>query len=353
MNLKEILEQIDIEYWLDKEGIQHRQTVGSSGEQLNLKICPVCGGSKWKVYVNAHTGLGNCFSGSCETTFNKYSLVKHHLSDLSKTNFMMYLTQTASECGWRPKRLVVYDNDDSDLTIPESIELPFGKKNLKYLVNRGITNQITKHFQLRFCKTGYFAYIKDGEYRFQDYTDRIIIPIFDLDKKLVSFQGRDTTGLSEKKYIFPPGFSTTGKILYNGHNAVRSKRIVINEGVFDVMACKMALDKEVSLRDVTPVGSFGKHLSLKVDGQVDELLKLKKLGMKHVTIMWDGERSAILAAINTGLKLLERGVKCSVAILPEGKDPNEVDYLEVIKAYQEATLITKMSAAKLMIKYNK
>ncbi|WEU67317.1 DNA primase [Xanthomonas phage JGB6] len=33
----------------------------------------------------------------------------------------------------------------------------------------------------------------------QDYSNRIIIPIFDLDGNLKSFQGRDTTGEAEKR----------------------------------------------------------------------------------------------------------------------------------------------------------
>ncbi len=74
----EILEKIDIEAYLDREGIEYRGPYGSSGLQLNLKTCPVCGGDKWKVFLNAESGLGNCFSGSCDTKFNKWKFIRAH-----------------------------------------------------------------------------------------------------------------------------------------------------------------------------------------------------------------------------------------------------------------------------------
>jgi DNA primase len=95
------------------------------------------------------------------------------------------------------------------------------------------------------------------------YNRRVLIPIYDLDGKLVSFQGRDITGTAEKKYLFPPGYArATGEHLYNGHNVIgRPSDVVVGEGAFDVIAIKVAFDADPTLRDVVPVGTFGKHLS--------------------------------------------------------------------------------------------
>ena len=68
---QELSEALDLETWLQNEGVSFRAVQGSRGRQFNCLECPVCGKRDWKVYLHAETGLGNCFSGSCEQKFNK------------------------------------------------------------------------------------------------------------------------------------------------------------------------------------------------------------------------------------------------------------------------------------------
>ena len=350
-DLSELLEAIDIENYLDREGIQYRSTRGSSGEQFNLKECPVCGGSEWKVYIGAESGLGNCFHGDCEKKFNKFSFIKANMQGGSTSELMRYIKVIASEQGWRQKKKVKLDvdNDTNDLIFPESVELPFQGKNIKYLTNRGINDEIDSYFYLRYSKRGVFEYHDGSSDRKQNYADRVIIPIYDLEGTLISFQGRDITGESDRRYLFPPGFSSTGRYLFNGHNAIGSARVVICEGVFDVMGAKIALDCDVSLRDVTPIGSFGKHLSNGCgDDQIGELIKLKHRGLREVAYMWDGEIGAIKAAIKSAIVVSGLGIKTKVAILPKGLDPSDAKPSEVIAAYNSAVVINKISAIKLL-----
>ncbi|MGZ8953109.1 MAG: toprim domain-containing protein [Methylovulum sp.] len=353
-DLRELLDAIDMETWLDSQGIKYKHTRGSSGEQLNLKTCPVCGGDVWKVYLNADSGLGNCFSGLCEARFNKYSFIKANLPGVSTADVMRHIRAMAAEQGWRQKKQVKFTVDMGELKFPESVELPLDGKNLKYLTDRNISSDIASYFYLRYSKHGSFTYHDGKGERSQSYASRVIIPIYDLDGTLVSFQGRDTTGTAERKYLFPPGYSSTGKYLFNGHNALRARRVVICEGVFDVMAAKIALDASVPLRDVVPIGSFGKHLSNGFgNDQVEQIIKLKKRGLREVTFMWDGEVSAIKAAIKSALVLSGIGLKARVAILPENKDPNDCAVYEVIDAFNAAHVITKLSAIKLLSNLNR
>lgn len=352
--LTEILDSIDIEYYLNSQGIDYKENRGASGRQLNLRDCPVCGNSKWKVYIGADTGLGNCFSGSCEQKFNKYSFIKHHLQSPSTSELIRHIKHAASQQGWRQKKAKRVEVVEGKIILPESLELPFNGKNLKYLTNRGVSSEMSNYFYLRYSEKGKYYY-NDGERdRYQNYSERIIIPIHDLEGNLVTFQGRDVTGESERKYLFPPGFASTGRYLYNGHNAVMSTYIVMCEGVFDVISVKMALDEDIYLRGVTPVASFGKHLSNGFENdQMGELIKLKRLGLKHVCFMWDGEKSAIRAAIKAAISVLSLGIKASVAILPDNKDPNEVPDYIVRESYKNAIPINRMSAIKLLAKLTK
>lgn len=353
--LKELLDSIDVESYLDREGLTYRLTRGSSGQQLNLKYCPVCGGSEFKVYLNADSGLGNCFHGSCDSRFNKFSFIRANLGAVSVAETIRHIKTVASEHGWRQKRTVKYvvDEDLGELKFPDSIELPFGGKNLKYLTDRGITPEIASYFYLRYSKSGVFKYRDGDRERYQDYSARVIIPIYDFEGALVSFQGRDMTGAAERKFLFPPGYASTGKYLYNGYNAMRSKRVVLCEGFFDVASAKMALDEDVSLRDVTPIGSFGKHLSNGgSDDQVGEFLKLKKVGLREVCIAWDGEKSAMTAAVKTALVLNSCGLKVSVAFLPKGCDPNEIPRHTFRAAYSGAMIVNRSTVVKVLAKIN-
>ena len=349
--IRELLDHVELMDFLDREGFDYKEERGSSGVQLHIKTCPFCGGDTWKVYANAQSGLGNCFSGSCEKRFNIYSFIRATLPKSNHANVMQYLKQMASETGWRAKRVqIVAVEDNDELELPISTELPKNDKNLLYLSARNISHEITRYFRLRYSKDGFYAYTGiDGNRRYQNYEKRVIIPIYDLDGKMVSFQGRDITGESEKKYLFPPGKASTGKYLYNGFNAWNMPTIVLNEGVFDVFATKMALDEIVYMRHITPVGTFGKHLS---EDQVGELLRLKTGGLKEVIFMWDSEKLAIKAAIESALKLTSLGFVAKVAILPPGCDPNSTLPSNVRKAVEFATLIDKMSATKLLLRNN-
>lgn len=352
--LQEALEAIDMEQWLDREGVKYRVTRGARGVQLNVRDCPVCGNGNWKVYLNADSGLGNCFAGDCETKYNKWKFIKGYLGAVTTRQVVEHCKEVAKEMGWRPvvRKSAPVHTDRAGLRLPESLALPIDGRNLKYLDNRNITGDVAAYFHLRFCHTGAFQYVDpDGKRRAQPYDSRIIIPIYDLDGTLVSFQGRDITGEAERKYLFPPGFASTGTYLYNGQNAVGAERIVIGEGAFDVMAIKIALDGESALRDVVPVGSFGKHLSVgSDDSQMDKLMQLKEKGLREVTFMWDGEKQATRDAVKAALECRKMGLMARIAFLPPDKDPNEVAPSVVREAFWKAEALTPLTAAKIKLK---
>lgn len=349
--LEEAIETIDMEYWLDQQGIDYRNTRGSSGEQLNIKECPCCGNENWKVYMNAESGLGNCFV--CEEKLNKWKFIRNILSDATPREVIEQIKQSAKEQGWRPARVTTAAVDEqSDLLLPTSFALPHCGKSLKYLDNRGINSDIAKYFNLRISTNGVFKYTLHGKAMVQDYSKRIIIPIYDMSGELVSFQGRDITGTAEKKYLFPPGYASTGSILYNAHNVIGLSHLVMGEGVFDVAATKIAMDGDVNLRDIGQIGSFGKHLSHgDTNSQLAKLIYLKEKGLKTLTYMWDGESKAIVAAVDSAMIVNQYGIQTRIAILPKDKDPNECNAAEVINAFYKAETINKLTATKIKLKY--
>lgn len=354
--LDEILNSIDPETLCGDLGVDYRMTHGSSGAQINVHECPRCGGSDWKVFLNAESGLGNCFHGSCvgEPGFNKFSFASAFLEKSPKET-AAYFKKYADTAVWRPKReapAASRSSPDSDFQLPDSIEIA-GSLAQSYLADRGFDLNCVDKFGWSYCEKGYFNYRDDsGESRGQPYAGRIIIPICDLDESIVTFQGRDITGSQEKKYIFPPGLPGSGRFLYNAQAVKGIENVVMGEGVFDVAAIDQAF---AGISEVGAIGSFGKSLSgivtLSQNDQLSRLLQLKKLGMRRLVMMWDGEKSAIVQACKIAQRIVSIGIDTYIAILPKDKDPNEVSKEVVRAAYVNSLRATRANITKITLRH--
>lgn len=347
LSFAEINEELDLEFFLQRESLPYRETRGVNGVQLNIKHCPNpdCADSRWRVYYGMETGRGNCFVCSEGYTATKFINRYYNHGDTGWGQTFRECEEVMREQGWRPKRKAMAIVDHGEIKLPMSLPLPLETgENLAYLEQRGFDADIAKYFELRWCEYGWWAYRDaEGNSRNQIFDNRIIIPVFDLDGTLKTFQGRDLTGNSDSKYLFPKELPGTGRYLFNGHNAVATDHVSMGEGAFDVAAIKLAYDVDPDLRHIVAVGSFGKHLSYGSsdgDDQLGRFIQLKKRGIKIVTIMWDGEEKALIAALNAAKLLSGIGLTVRIALLPFEKDPNEVTGDVVRRAHYEAKVWT-------------
>ncbi len=352
-DFQKALESLDLETYLDREGIDYRHSHGTRGLQLNLRECPACHNSGFKTYINAESGLGNCFHGGCGLKFNRFWLCKH-VSGLAGDKLDDYVKETASQQGWLPKKEAV-KLVKGDLKLPtKTFDLPVGEQNLQYLADRGITLATTAYFQLKFCQGGWYGYkLDDGDEKWVSYNDRVIIPIADLAGNMVSFQGRDVTGEQIPKYLFPVGYAVAGSHLYHGWGFADgvTTHAIVGEGAFDAFAVHQALQgAPEETRNMVALATFGMHLSSGPDGQIEKFLQLKERGLTTVTFMWDSEKKATIAAVKAGLQLMGIGLKVRIARLPAGKDPNEVPAAVVRQAIWDATTLTRLSAITLTMR---
>lgn len=351
-----LLEGVTLEDILDREGVDYRCQHGSRGEQLNIKTCPFCGGSDWKVYANRDSGLGNCFHGSCQETFNRYKITKQLIGAATANEVRLYLEALARELGFRPRRthsVEVAVEMGTAWKMPTSIPLPTADgRNLQYLEERGISGEIAKRFHLRYCHDGWFNFTRpDGTPSGVKFSERVIIPVFNLAGDLVTFQGRDITGTSTRKYLFPPGLPGTSAFLYNGHVAAGTKRVIVCEGAFDVIGAWKAVNGGVEFADMGVVGTFGMHLSAGRDGedQLAQFLALKGKGLESVYLMWDGEPVAWKKAVATAARLGKIGLNPYVCALPAGKDPSDATAYEIHNAIRDAACVTQRTAIRLSL----
>lgn len=332
-----------MEFFLDRESIAYKETRGVNGAQLNIRTCPnpTCQDDRYRVYFGVDTGRGNCFV--CGEGFTKVKFINMHFGYDSWKQTFREMETILKEQGWRPVRKAIVATSEANVVLPMSDPLPLPDgSNLTYLEQRGFGADIAKYFGLRWCKFGWWKFKEpDGSISTQNFQDRVIIPVYDLDGDLKTFQGRDLVGTSDRKYLFPKELPGTGRYLLNGQNVVATNHVVMGEGAFDVAAIKMAMDEISDLRNIVPIGSFGKHLSYgdsNGDDQLGRFVILKSRELKIVTIMWDGEEKALLAALSAAKLLTGIGLIARIALLPYGKDPNEVTPDVVRNAFHKATV---------------
>lgn len=298
-----------------KTYLEDQFDVCESGNE-NIRLlncqCPYCNHTG-KVYVKVSIKQVYCFH--CSQSYNMYSY------------FADYEGITPAEF-WRElkgEHISKYETDKpfikepvskpERLFFPEMTELP--PKAVKYLSDRGISTELINSFKIKYspCNSSYNNKIV--------YTgNRIIFPLFNRERKLESWQGRDITGASSVKYLFSPDYKPSHN-LYNIWGITNAPDyLILTEGVFDVFGWYKRGFKNA-------VASFGKKLS---DMQASLLFKIKP---KILLLAWDYncytemfECAAKLNHIIPDIRIVE---------LPQNKDADECDKLELIKIFSQAT----------------
>jgi DNA primase len=186
----------------------------------------------------------------------------------------------------------------------------------RHLRGKGFTDDILS-------KNGLFTKGKKNDL-LDLFRGRLMFPIFDSMGKIVAFGGR-ILGDGHPKYINSPESVVYSKQrhLYglNFAKATREKKLIIVEGYMDVISMHQA--------GVTnAVASLGTALT-------DRQLDLASRYAEEIVLFYDSDNAGQAAALRGLQMLLERDkkhtatqTKISIAMVPDGKDPDEY-----IKAY--------------------
>lgn len=350
------LDNIDVEYLVSFEGFEYKLSNGNNGQQINIKTCPNCGNNDYKVYVNAETGLGNCFK--CNIGLNKYKLVKLARGLSNHGDVMRAFEGMDDLVSYRPKKKIIYRAMNVDWGLPQNFKIELEEQLPEYLKRRNIDAKLAARFDLRVCEYGFYTY-KDFQDKDKavDFSQRIIIPIKDHSGKMVTFQGRDMTGKAEKKYLFPNMLPGTARFIYNSDYAIeqKAKKVILNEGCFDVFAMTQALESDLKYKDFVACGTFGKHLSMSLqnvtqEDQLSDLFRLNQAGVDEFVLLWDGEPEAVKAALKACVALNSYGLNCTVAVIGGGLDPAETAVDVLLKAVDDRRKPTTMDLVRLKLK---
>jgi len=209
---------------------------------------------------------------------------------------------------------------------------PNGNALLAHLKSIGISEDMA-------IEAGVAAKPDDGRSAYDFYRDRIIFPIRDPRGRAISFGGRSMDPNARAKYLNGPErlLFDKGAALYN-HGGARTacgkgQTLVVAEGYMDVIALSEAGFEAT----VAPLGT----------AVTERQLQLMWRMHPEPVIALDGDKAGLRAAmrvIDLAMPLLEAGKSLRFAIMPEGKDPDDL-----IKAEGRAGMRAVLMAAVPMV----
>lgn len=193
----------------------------------------------------------------------------------------------------------------------------------QFLAARGVGHE-------QMAEAGLLVAGPDIPVSYDKFRDRIMFPILDLKERVIAFGGRAMSADNPAKYMNSPETPLFSKrtVLYNAANARKAAyergRIVAVEGYMDVIALAQAGIREA----VAPLGTAltGEQLQL-----------LWKMADEPI-LCFDGDEAGMRAAsrsIDVALPLLKPGKTTRFAVLPDGRDPDDLIRMDGAEAMEE------------------
>lgn len=224
----------------------------------------------------------------------------------------------------------------------------YGKQAMAYLKKRGMEPSIVDRFQLGYArnawdglrnylqkkrvpmnlmeKSGLVIPRKSGTGYYDRFRERIVFPIYNLNKQVVGFGGR-VLDASLPKYLNSPETPvySKSKLLYGLHlarNKCRETRTVyIVEGYFDLLALHQY-----------GVENAGATLGTAL---TTEHIHMIKGFAEKVILVFDGDDAGIQASLRSVGIFIEKGMQARVMLLPRGDDPDSFMRKYGLEAFKE------------------
>lgn len=205
-----------------------------------------------------------------------------------------------------------------------------GIRAKEYLKNRQITDELIKEFEIGLSldsmdsltkiltKKGYDALSLDriglSSNNHDLFINRIMVPIHDINGRVVAFSGRVYNKKSDHKYVNTKETEIfkKGTILYNYHRckeiARRSKFVILMEGYMDVFRAS-----SVDIKNVVAI--MGTALT-------EEQTNLVKKLSSNVYLCLDGDAPGQKAMLSIGEQLEKIGITVKIVCLTNDEDPD-------------------------------
>lgn len=302
-------------------------------------VCPFHDDHSPSMSVSREKQIYTCFS--CGATGNVFKFI----GDYENISFVEAVKKCADMAGiYLDVGQVKINNKYQDLYdiyelsqkfYQNNINTKKGEKAKTYLHNRSLDDSIIKEFGIglslnekdmltKLLKSKKYddkilirsGLVNENDYTLNDiYRNRIMFPLYDLNGKVIGYNGRVYNGETENKYINSKETDIFKKreLLYNYHRAKdearKKKQIILMEGPMDVIRAYTIGIKNC----VAALGtSFGK----------EQAMLIRKLS-DNVILCFDGDDAGLKATKGAIIELNKLGITPKIVRLENNSDPDE------------------------------
>lgn len=312
-----------------------------------LGVCPFHNEKTPSFTVSPAKGIYKCFG--CGAAGSSVKFIMEH-EQKTYPEALRYIANKYNieiqEEEQSPEQVAKYTQREALLQVNEFASKYFAQQlhesekgkaiGLSYLVERGISSQMIKKFQLGYNpdkwdaftayalrnaqdldllhKTGLSVVKEDGK-KFDRFRGRIMFPIHNLTGQVIGFGGRTlSSDKKQAKYLNSPESDLyhKSKVLYGisfaRQEMVRKDNCFLVEGYTDVISLFDAGVENV-------VASSGTALT------VDQI-KLIKRFTPNITVLFDGDFAGLKAGLRGIDMILSEGMNVKVVLFPDGEDPD-------------------------------
>lgn len=311
-------------------------------------VCPFHDDHSPSMSVSREKQIYTCFS--CGATGNVFKFIQDYenltfLEAVKKCADMASINVDIETKRISNKNQVLYDIYNlSQMFYQNNINTELGVKARDYLHNRKLNDSVIKEFGiglslndsdslLKILKAkGYSdkdlirsGLVNENNYALNDvYRNRIMFPLYDLNGKVIGYNGRVYNGETENKYVNSKETEIFKKrdLLYNYHRAKEECRkihqVIIMEGPMDVIRASTIGVKNC-------VASLGTAFG------PEQAMLIRKLS-NNVILCFDGDAAGLKATKSAIAELAKIGITPLIVRLEDDSDPDEY----IIKKGKEA-----------------
>ena len=331
--LNEIRNNLDI-----VEIISNYLPLTSKGKNY-FGVCPFHDDHSPSMSVSKEKQIYTCFS--CGATGNVFKFIQDYenisfLEAVKKCADIAHIHVDIGQAREKNKYQELYDIYElSQKFYQNNINTELGKKAKEYLSIRQLDENIIKEFGIglslnekdmltKLLKSKKYddkillrsGLVNENNYTLNDvYRNRIMFPLYDLNGKVIGYNGRVYNGETENKYVNSKETDIFKKreLLYNYHKAKDEARkkhqIILMEGPMDVIRAHTIGVKNC----VATLGTaFGK----------EQAMLVRKLST-NVILCFDGDDAGLKATKGAILELEKLGITPKIVRLENNSDPDD------------------------------
>ena len=302
-------------------------------------VCPFHDDHSPSMSVSKEKQIYTCFS--CGASGNVFKFIQDYenisfTEAIKKCADMAGISINVGQAKKINKHQDLYDIYElSHKFYQNNINTEYGKKAKEYLYNRNLNDEVIKEFGIglslnerdmltKLLKSKKHddkvllrsGLINENNYMLNDvYKNRIMFPLYDLNGKVIGYNGRVYNGETENKYINSKETDIFKKreLLYNYHRAKdecrKKKSVIIMEGPMDVIRAYTIGVKNC----VATLGTaFGK----------EQAMLIRKLS-NNVILCFDGDDAGLKATKGSIEELTKLGIEPKIVRLENNSDPDD------------------------------